>query len=377
MKVLMVEHSLLDSKGGGSFAAKAYANAFAALAENMALVYPVRDVETVYGIDPRIKLIPRRKTGSWLRRVARVLLTGNMYDFSIGNLLKTGCYDTVVFNFSPPAIREIDKARRFGCRIITVHHNYQFQYSKDNFKGSKKLLLPWIRKAERDCVVKSSLSITLTAFDKETLYNVYDPGRKKPIEVGGTFLLDADGLSSASEYDLQTKEGFIITGSLVSPQSLIPLTKWIREYYPIVRELYPNSKVTIAGKNPPQDFISLCNENQITIVPSPANMDEYLHDKACYICPIDAGSGIKLRVLDGLKFGMPVIAHEVSTKGYEMFLGKYVFLYNDKASFTEAVKRVSSSTFDAEMIRQQCIREFSFSSGVERLSRILNKYGLL
>ena len=71
-----------------------------------------------------------------------------------------------------------------------------------------------------------------------------------------------------------------------------------------------------------------------------------------YICPASGGGGLKLRMLDGLRNGMPVLAHVAAARGFEPFVDRYVFCYRDRVSFREALHRMLSLQPDPEGARR-------------------------
>ena len=107
-------------------------------------------------------------------------------------------------------------------------------------------------------------------------------------------------------------------------------------------------------------------------------MNTILSDANYYICPIDRGSGLKLRNMDGLRHGMLVLTHSVSLRGYESLekLG-YVFAYNSPDSFVTSLKQMLESKKEKKDIMNYYNNNFSFDSGVKRLKRIFHKYNLL
>ena len=59
MKILFVTQHYLDGKGGGTFASKAYINAFARNATQMKLLYPIKkDEKQLKDIDESVSLCP-------------------------------------------------------------------------------------------------------------------------------------------------------------------------------------------------------------------------------------------------------------------------------------------------------------------------------
>ena len=89
------------------------------------------------------------------------------------------------------------------------------------------------------------------------------------------------------------------------------------------------------------------------------------------LCPTALGSGLKLRIMDGLKTGMPVLTHYVSLRGYEPFLDRFVFSYADAESFRTALRKMKSISWNREEIIRAYKDVFSFEAGVERLRKIV------
>jgi hypothetical protein len=56
--------------------------------------------------------------------------------------------------------------------------------------------------------------------------------------------------------------------------------------------------------------------------------------------------------MDGLRYGMPVIVHEVSARGYEPFHNRSMFVYGDPDSFSDALDRMLDSDVDRSLIRE-------------------------
>ena len=106
------------------------------------------------------------------------------------------------------------------------------------------------------------------------------------------------------------------------------------------------------------------------MIPSPKDITEIISNADFYLCPMDKGGGLKLRVLDGLKNGLLVVTHKVSARGYDEFVSqKCMFCYDDEQSFIEALKNVVESSYSKNDILKLYDGMFSFKSGVNRLNK--------
>ena len=129
MRILFITHHYLTSNGGGSFASRAYINAFAALSDEMTLLYPVKDGEDVFdGINPEIELVPVSNNAKTLRKAVN-LLTGRVHRYGdvAPAYIRSGRFDTVVFDTSVVSFGLIGEAKKCGLRTIVLHHNFQYE----------------------------------------------------------------------------------------------------------------------------------------------------------------------------------------------------------------------------------------------------------
>ena len=372
MKALMVNHTYLDVDSGGVYASRSYADMFASIVDEMSMIFPEHPGCPLVKLSPRIRLLPIRTDGGRFRKFIRLLRTGNTHDFSVEDELASGGYDLVVFNGSPCSYGQIDVAHRFGCKVITIHHNFQLEYASDNIRHFRRFVLGWVERAERESILKSDLNLTLTQSDLDQLYRFYDPGHTSRIEVGGAFFLNPEDRLTQEEAQRPAEPlHFVITGNLSCVQSWKSLKDWADGYLDLMKESVPGMSLTVAGREPSKSFVADFESRGIRVIPSPVSMREILLSASCYLCPINLGSGIKLRLLDGLKVGIPVIAHVAAARGYESLIGRYLFVYEDRASFKEALRSAVQCHASRTEIADVAYASYSFDSGRDHILELL------
>ncbi len=374
MKVLFITHHFLSSNGGGSFASRANINAFAEIADEMTLLYPVKEKDGLFPeINKKVKAVPVGYNIPKWRKVFD-LLCGRVHRYYkvAPKFMESKDFDVVIFDNSKTSFRLIDFAHKYGKKTIVIHHNFEYEYVRDNTKGFLRLIsLYWTKKYERDAAQKSDLNLTLTNQDCELLCKNFRNGNKDNFRVLGTFEYKPFVSCRIKEHKPE-KDNFVITGNLGTRQTERSLIPWIQNYYPLIKDVFPNSVVSIAGKNPSAHFCQICQAAQILLIPSPKSMDPIMEKASYYICPIHLGGGIKLRVMDGLKWGLPVVAHSVSARGYDAF-GKAgcLLTYSNKDEFQNALLRLKKIHLTKAFVQKIYASHFSFESGVERMKKIL------
>ncbi len=374
MNILFITHHYLSSNGGGSFASRAYINAFAEIADEMTLLYPIKEGENLFpGINKKVKTIPVEYNIPKWRKVFD-LICGRVHRYYkvAPKFIKSKDYDVVVFDNSKTSFRLIDFAHKYGKKTIVIHHNFEYEYVRDNSKGLLRFVgLFWTKKYEKEATCKSDLNLTLTKQDLHLLCNEFRNGNRDNFKVLGTFEYKPFVGCRINELE-PGKINFVITGNLGARQTEQSLIPWIQNYYPLIKDVFPNSVVTIAGKNPSERLRQICQTAQIQLIPSPKSMDPIMEKASYYICPIHLGGGIKLRVMDGLKWGVPVIAHVVSARGYDSFIERgCVISYTDKKGFYEALQQLKKINFHKNDIQDLYRLLFSYESGVKRVRNVL------
>lgn len=378
MKTLFITRDYLHGHGGGVYASRAYINAFAEISSYMDLVYPIKPNAEAQALSDKITHLYPVDFGipKWRKGIRMICGKISPYDNLPERFFDRTKYDVVVFNNSCVSQGLIEKFKRANIRIITIHHNYEMEYLKDNLSP-----FPWFANfiatyfTEKKAFQQSDLNLTLTKDDITLLKKNY--GGNAPTEVLGVFEY-RDQEYKRRELRNRTTPTFIITGDLSMPQTYNSLSEWVRTYYPTLKRVVPNARLLIAGKKPTLELRYLCEKNNIVLIPSPENMEEVLKQGDYYICPISKGGGLKLRILDGLKSGMPVVTHAVSARGYDTLVeGDIVFKYSSVEEFEKSILQILNLNVSKNEILEEYQRLFSFRSGISRLRNIIGALNIL
>lgn len=378
MKVLIVTHHCLCGNGGGVFASRAFVNAIASVTDETYLMYPCLENEGNLKLNSNVKKIPVSYKKNKILKFFDVLL-GRVHRYYrvFERHLCSIKPDVVVFDNSRVSYKLIDLAKQYRCKVITIHHNYEYEYNRDNSPWYlKKILLFWTNCYEGEAVRKSDWNLVLTKQDVELLANHYNAGRKESFEIIGAFeYAESDEKSFGS---LARSHGnglnFVITGNLSAMQTERSLISWFDCYYPSLKKVLPKASLTVAGKNPSVKLRQKCIKMGANLIASPESMDEILDQGDVYICPVSLGGGIKLRVMDGLKNGLLVIAHEVSARGYDVFVEQgLLYVYNDKESFEKCLENIQKKVYNKANVVNVYKSLFSFDAGRKRMKKVFDR----
>ena len=135
----------------------------------------------------------------------------------------------------------------------------------------------------------------------------------------------------------------------------------------------------MAGRNPHSSILNIRDKypKTITVVPNPKDMDAVVEQANIFFCPTCIGGGLKLRLMDGLKLGLPVLVHKVSARGYDVFYDKpYFQVYDNVDSFLRGLQSISDFIKDTPNYKQEIQSTyssfFSYESGLQRMKLIFS-----
>lgn len=381
MKALFItQHNPFGKKGGGSMASHAYLRAVSdCFNGNIDLICAsvIRYEED--NLDENIHLeniiyAPDRTKFEKILSVFNGHL--NRYiTFSIHYLKEhKGVYDYIFFDHNGIGGPLVSVAKKLGIKTVTIHHNLEQEYFSDNTFGlKKKLLLPHVIRWEKKAYKESDINLFLTRQDEIAFKQLYGTTVGKNYVIGSFEFKDYEEPYNLN-YASNEKLTFIITGSLLNYQTIDGIKYFFSELY----QLLPSDcQIIISGREPTEEVISLCSEHaNVMLIPNPEIMDEIIMRADIYICPTRIGGGLKLRVMDGVRNGLPVLVHSRSARGFDSFLGQPCFkVFNDQQTFqiglTSIINDIKNNCYSRKDICSIYKEKFSYDAGRDRLSSIL------
>ena len=379
-KILIITKHYLDQNNGGSNGSKGFIKAFSNIYEDCTLIYPEHDnFDSSMFLPPNIIKVP---VYDHRHKVVKALdfYRGRMLRFA--NFVKSYIvgkhFDLIIIDHSLTASEILSDLKITGAKIVTIHHNVEALYLKDN-EPNILWRIPfnyYSKKIEREALLLSDLNLTVTQNDADFFKSWY-PNHNLNIYNLGNFEYTKPKLQHFEERKIE--HSFVISGSLCFQQSTKPILEFLECYYPIILERFPDSKLTICGRNPNKKIKNACKKfNTVSLIPNPIDIESIMRKAYVYISPIYTGSGRKLRIMDGLKLGMPILCHDVSALGYENIIeAGYMFKYRDSKSFIECLDNILHTKINPNDVYEKYLDYFSLDAGIARLKAILDENELL
>lgn len=285
-------------------------------------------------------------------------------------------YGMVMINTGLYAGCNVSALHALGLHIVILHHNFEPEYRIDSksiltLKGrTDRLVRYWERKGYQG----ADINLFLTCQDRLRFEQEY--GTHAHNYVTSIFETRAERQPLVTH---DTTKSAVITCALGDIQNQAPLLRFAEQYLPIFRTVLPDWTIHLMGRNPSKAIIEMTQQHAcITLTPNPKDLRSLAAQSKLYLCPMDAGGGLKLRIMDGLRAGQPVLVHERSARGYDALLDTpYFYTYHDPASFEKGLKQIlhylQSADYSRASIQDKHYELFGLEVGIERLRKILNE----
>ena len=380
-KVLFVSTVDPFGLGGGPQATRAFMDATIDTfgISNVLVMIPEEVIVPPDYMDCCFIRVPHRQRLTALFEMLRGL-TGR-FSKPVVDLLKQseGEYKWCVFNCGRESGWAFRKLRNLNIKKITIHHNQEVEYCMDN----KTLYTFWgkfpyiVKREEKNAYIFSDYNLFLTQQDKDAFAKIY--GYSMAINgMIGTFDYKNAPIVTP-EVDKIKQYDFVASGSLIQYQTVHGIMDFYNNYYAIAKEQIPELKILLTGRSPQQVILDLQKEKPgvIEVVSNPVDIHKEVSRGKIYLCPTDIGGGLKLRAMDGLKNGLPVLIHEVSARGYDYFFSKpYFKVYSSKESFAKGLKEILSylqkNPNCVEQINHDYYEFFGYMKGLMRFKVAIN-----
>jgi glycosyltransferase involved in cell wall biosynthesis len=110
--------------------------------------------------------------------------------------------------------------------------------------------------------------------------------------------------------------------------------------WPRVLGTDPAAELTLAGARPTADIIALEGRGGIRVAGEVPDLAPLYRSHAVFAAPIRFGSGTRLKILEAMASGIPVVSTTVGAEGLGMIPGTHLLVADDAEAFAESLARL-------------------------------------
>ena len=129
----------------------------------------------------------------------------------------------------------------------------------------------------------------------------------------------------------------VFTGTMDFRPNIDAVTWFCQEILPRIKKEAFHVHLYIVGKSPPPEVQRLGENPAVTVTGYVEDIRPYIAQSLIYVVPMRMGSGTKLKVLQAMAMGKPVIATSTGAEGIEATPGEDIIIADEPADFAQQV----------------------------------------
>lgn len=249
---------------------------------------------------------------------------------------------------------------------------------------SKADLFSDIAKRELASILRSDLSLIISEYEMNLLDEVFCI--PQGILLYLPFVMKADDLNGLDSYpSFQERENFITAGNFLHAPNRDSVRHLRNEIWPSIRKELPDANIQIFGAYADREIMALHDESQGFLLKGWVdNLDEVLRNSRVCLAPLRFGAGLKGKLFDAMKNGVPTVASKIAAEGMcgdlefpgaietldKRFVDKAIRLYKDESSW------ITAQLQGYQVLKERFDRSFHQQNFIDRLSKIASNLDL-
>ncbi|HPR85674.1 MAG TPA: glycosyltransferase family 4 protein [Prolixibacteraceae bacterium] len=122
-----------------------------------------------------------------------------------------------------------------------------------------------------------------------------------------------------------------------------------------IREKCPNVKFYLAGRNAPDWFERRIKRAGVEYLGEINDAYDFINSKAIMVVPLFSGSGMRIKIIEGMSLGKPIVTTDIGTEGIPTTNSENILIANDAEQFVDAVVKLVNDRELADNIGKNAI----------------------
>jgi glycosyltransferase involved in cell wall biosynthesis len=226
-----------------------------------------------------------------------------------------------------------------ALKVLDLHNIYSL--IADRAAESRAGLARWylrgeaalLRAAEREASTRPDILFAVS--DQERDY--YQARGHRPVHLIPNGV-DCEAYGALPEG--RTGEPLILyLGSMSWPPNAEAALFLANDVLPVVRRRVPEARLRIVGRNPSAEVVRSAAADGVEVTGGVESVIPHLRDAALLAVPLEAGGGTRLKILEALASGLPVVSTPIGAEGLDLTDGEHL-LVATRDQFAESIVRL-------------------------------------
>lgn len=165
----------------------------------------------------------------------------------------------------------------------------------------------------------------------------------------------------------------LFTGNMGYPPCTDAALYFCNEIFPIIRQRIHAAELWIVGRDPTPGVLQL-NGNGVHVTGRVEDIVPYYQQSSVCVVPLRAGGGTRLKILEAMALGRPVVSTTIGCEGLNVVDGKHLLIADTPEQIAEKTLRLLSDRQLYQEIsingRQLVVDQYDWNSIADRLLQV-------
>lgn len=246
-----------------------------------------------------------------------------------------------------PIIRSARRPPLVICDWHNVESELMRQYSQHEpnllrraYAGKTARLMS---EFEKRALREFDAHVVVSQKDAERLRNLNGDARVFVIENGVDTSYYSDALiekAAAAPRDTLGKSRIVFVASMDYHANIEGAVSFARDVWPSLRAHQPELVFTIVGRDPSREVRALALTPGIEVTGTVDDVRPFYRNAAAAIVPLNIGGGSRLKILEAMAAGVPVVSTTLGAEGLDVRHGENILIADTNEQLVEAITSV-------------------------------------
>ena len=231
-------------------------------------------------------------------------------------------------------------SRSTCCPIVLGHHNIESGLISQRAALERSAWRAALRRhdaaklraLEDHASTRAAVNLVVSRLDADRLGTVAPGAVVEVVENG----VDTDYWQPTDD----PGHGIVFVGTLGWHPNRDAVEFLLSEVWPVLSANNQDRRLFIVGRDPPAAARAAAGDPRVQVTGFVPDVRPYLRAASIFVCPIRIGGGTRLKVLDALAMGKPLVATALAVEGLELTEGEHYLRAETAMEFVTQIERL-------------------------------------
>ncbi len=268
--------------------------------------------------------------------------------------------------------------------VILDEHNAVWQVVERLWRGTRNPLKRWLLKREVRLLKKlegaacrqATIVLAVSAQDRQALRVVADDARIEVVPI----TLDVAHFAPIRAARKPQSANFFTVGTMFWPPNSEGIQWWLDKGYEQLQAIFPSVTYDIVGAKPPASLQRLASTRHgVQVRGYVADVAPFWTHTTALLVPILSGGGVRVKILEAMAMGVPVISTTLGCEGLAVRDGEHLLIADTPEAMVTACSSIIQNPYLAEHLMRNAFllvcEQYDIHTALQYLDTMYESFG--